>query len=211
VGADRAAAALVHAGLELSTAGLVAALFPATLYGEGLRRSLASLAGAGAQRAVGWRGRLLVLPLLAAAPGLLLALLLILPRAARLLHRGGSVSLVAVIVSFLAVWIVLSPALIWVYRVVGPARPGWPATALGGSFTAANLSGFLHGFILFCSLPLDLGLPFGGFAPVGATVAVALWLYLVHTVVLVGYALTVQLDRFGLLREAAPAPVRAVP
>ena len=33
------------------------------------------------------------------------------------------------------------------------------------TFTAANVAGFPHGFVLFCSLPLDLGLPFGGSRP----------------------------------------------
>jgi membrane protein len=37
-------------------------------------------------------------------------------------------------------------------------------------------------------------LPFGGFDQLGGTVAVALWLYLFHVVLLVGYALTLALD-----------------
>ena len=45
-------------------------------------------------------------------------------------------------------------------------RTGSPRSG-SGSFTAANLSGFLHGFVLFCSLPLDLGVPFGGFDEIG--------------------------------------------
>jgi hypothetical protein len=77
----------------------------------------------------------------------------------------------------------------WVTSTVGPARPGWRAVAVVGSITAANLSGFLHGFVLFCSLPLDLGLPFGGLAQIGGVVAVALWSYLLHMVLLIGYAL----------------------
>lgn len=199
LGADRAAAAMVDAGLHLSVTGLLAALLPATLYGEGLRRSFVSLGGPANQRgdqgerATGWRGRLLLLPALAASPGLLLVLLLVLPAAARLLGRGGLASVGGIIVSFLAVWIVLSPIVIWLFRVVGPGRPRWLVCALVGSFTAANLSGFLHGFVLFCSLPLDLGLPFGGFDQVGAVVAVAFWLYLFHLVTLVGYVTTRQL------------------
>jgi membrane protein len=190
LGADRAAAALVEAGLRLSVAESLAAVLPATLYGEGLRRSFVSLSGhARGERAVGWRGRLLLLPALAASPGLVLVLLLVLPAAARLLGQGGLASAAGIVVSFLTVWIVLSPIVIWLVRVVGPARPGWLASVLAGSFTAANLSGFMHGFVLFCSLPLDLGLPFGGFDQLGGTVAVALWLYLFHVVLLVGYAL----------------------
>lgn len=210
LGANVAAGRLVAAGAHLTAGQVVAALLPATLYGEGLRRSLVSLVGgrevgreadrsagreARRERAIGWRGRLLVLPLLAAGPGLLLALLLVLPWAAALLFRGGLLRVGAVVVSFLVVWLALSPVVIWVYRIVGPARPRWPVTVAAGSFAAANLSGFLHGFVLFWSLPLDLGLPFGGFGTVGAVVAVALWLYVFHVVVLVGYVFTLQLDR----------------
>jgi membrane protein len=52
----------------------------------------------------------------------------------------------------------------------------------------------MHGFALFCSLPVDFASPFGGFDQLGGTVAVALWLYLFHVVLLVGYALTLALD-----------------
>ncbi|GAA0745068.1 YihY/virulence factor BrkB family protein [Dactylosporangium roseum] len=226
LGAGRATAALVSAGLGMSWVLMLAALVPATLYGEGLRRAFVSLAPAPAPPArpsasssaaspggavsrgastvaAGWRGRVLVLPLLAAGPVLLLALLAALPGAARLLEAGGWSSVGAVVLSFLAVWLVLSPVLIWVYRVVAPLRPAWPPTVLVGSFTAANLSGFAHGFVLFWSLPLDLGVPFGGMREVGAVVAVALWLYLLHLVTLVGYAATIQVHRMGLLRSAA--------
>ena len=96
--------------------------------------------------------------------------------------------MLAVVLSFLAAWLLLSPVVIWIYRYVGPDRPPWPRTMLIGSFTAANLAGFLHGFVLFCSLPLDLGVPFGGFDQIGGTVAVGLWRYLFHVLVLAGYA-----------------------
>jgi membrane protein len=123
----------------------------------------------------------------------------VLPAAARLLRRGGLASAGGIMASFLAVWIVLSPIVIWLVRAVGPARPGWLASVLAGSFTAANLSGFMHGFVLFCSLPLDLGLPFGGFDQLGGTVAVALWLYLFHVVLLVGVRVDAR-ARFAALR-----------
>ncbi|HET9518209.1 MAG TPA: YhjD/YihY/BrkB family envelope integrity protein [Actinoplanes sp.] len=189
IGADRALAALIDAGLQLTPAFALASLLPASLYGEGLRRAFVSLRDPG-EPLVGWRGRLLVLPLLAAAPALLLALLMALPLASRLWTRGGWWSVAGVVLSFLAAWLVLTPVLVWVYRAVAPGRPDWLATAVVGSFTAANLSGFLHGLVLFCALPLDLGVPFGGFTEIGAVVAVALWLYLFHVLVLAGYAAT---------------------
>lgn len=190
IGAARALAALIDAGLRLTPLLALASLLPATLYGEGLRRAFVSIRRRSGESLVGWRGRILWLPLLAATPALLLALLLALPTTSALWIRGGWWSVLGVVLSFLAVWLVLTPVVIWVFRYVAPGRPGWLPTVLIGSFTAANLSGFLHGFVLFCSLPLNLGTPFGGFDAIGGTVAVGLWLYLFHTIVLVGFAAT---------------------
>jgi membrane protein len=195
LGADHALAVLLDAGVRMSPGFMLASLIPATLYGEGLRRAFVSLTRSEPSTLVGWRGRLLILPVLAAGPVLLLGLLSVLPTAARLLGRGGWASVWSVIVSFLAVWLALSPVVVIVYRLVGPVRPGWATTALCGSFTAANISGFAHGFVLFWSLPLDLGVPFGGLDAVGAVVAVTLWLYLFHVIALLGYAVTLSVNR----------------
>jgi membrane protein len=195
IGADRALAALLDAGLHLTPALALAALLPATFYGEGLRRAFVSLDGSGGTL-VGWRGRLLLLPLLAAGPGLLLALLAAMPPAVRLLGRGGWAGVAGVVLSFLATWLVLTPVVTWVFRAVAPGRLPWLPTILGASFTAANVSGFLHGFVLFCSLPLDLGLPFGGIDVIGAMVAVGLWLFVFHVIVLTGFVATRELGRW---------------
>jgi membrane protein len=191
IGAPRALSALISSGLHLSPWFALASLLPATFYGEGLRRAFVSLRDA-PESFVGWRGRLLWLPPLAAAPALLLALFLALPTTSALWVRGGWYSVLAVVLSFLAAWLVLTPVVVWVYRYVAPDRPAWPAALAVGSFTAANLSGFLHGFVLFCSLPLNLGAPFGGFTAIGGTVAVGLWLYVFHLILLAGYAATLS-------------------
>src|SRR3954470_4824693 len=72
IGAPRALAALIEAGLHLTPLLALASLLPATLYGEGLRRAFVSLRDPG-EALVGWRGRILWLPLMGAAPALLLA------------------------------------------------------------------------------------------------------------------------------------------
>lgn len=205
IGANRAVAALVAAGLGLTPLLALSSLLPASLYGEGLRRAFVSVAEPRVESGalVGWRGRLLLLPLLAPAPALLLSILVALPLTTRLVRQGGWVGALGVVLSFLGVWVVLTPVLMWVFRVVGPASPDWLATLGMGSFTAANLSGFLHGFVLFCSLPLNLGVPFGGFTPIGAGVAVLLWLYLFHVIVLAGYSATLALSRWRATRAAA--------
>ena len=202
IGANRAVAALVEAGLGLTPLAALAALLPASLYGEGMRRAFVSVATppGQAETFVGWRGRLLLLPLLAPAPALLLSILMALPLTTHLVRQGGWVGALGVVLSFLGTWLALTPVVMWIFRVVGPASPDWLSTLGVGSFTAANLSGFLHGFVLFCSLPLDLGVPFGGFDEIGGGVAVLLWLYLFHVIVLAGYSATLVLSRWRAAR-----------
>ena len=66
--------------------------------------------------------------------------------------------------------------------------------------------GFLQGFLVFCSLPIDLARPFGGLLGVGVACALLLWLWVLHAVVLVGYSLTWAMH--GLLRSGRPAASR---
>jgi membrane protein len=195
IGAPRALSALIEAGLHLTPAFALASLLPATLYGEGLRRAFVSLRD-DPESFVGWRGRVLWLPPLAATPALLLAMFLALPTTSGLWVRGGWYAVLGVVLSFLAAWLLLTPVVVWVYRYVAPDRPAWPAVLVVGSFTAANLSGFLHGFVLFCALPLNLGAPFGGFTAIGGTVAVGLWLYVFHVILLTGYAATLSAGNY---------------
>lgn len=196
LGAPQAAQATIAAGLQLPVVVALAVLLPATFYGEGLRRAFVSLTEA-RDTLIGWRGRLAVLPLFVAAPVLLLAVLLVTPTVARLFGAGGASVLLGIVLSFLTDWLALWFTLTWVYRVVSPVRPGWLASIWGGAITGSFVAGFVQGFVLFLSLPLDLGLPFGGFTAIGATVAVGLWLYLLHVLVLVGYALTYRIEDRG--------------
>jgi membrane protein len=204
IGVPRALSALIDAGLHLTPLLALASLLPATLYGEGLRRAFVSLNDPG-ESLVGWRGRLLWLPLLAATPALLLAMFLALPVTSGLWLRGGWYAVGGVVLSFLAAWLLLTPVVIWVYRYVAPGRPEWLAAVAIGSFTAANLSGFLHGFVLFSALPLRLGTPFGGFTQIGGMVAVGLWLYLFHVIVLAGFAATLSASSYLRARRSPTA------
>jgi membrane protein len=196
LGAHHVAASTVEAGLRLPALVALAVLLPASFYGEGLRRAFVSLTGAD-DTLIGWRGRLLVLPLFAAAPVLLLVVLLITPALAHLFDAGGASVLLAIVLAFLTDWVVLALVLAWVYRVVGPVRPSWLAATWGAAVTGSFLAGFVQGFILFLTIPLDPGLPFGGFRFVGGAVAVVFWLYLLHLIVLIGYGLTHRVDERG--------------
>jgi membrane protein len=194
LGAPGVALALVRQGTGISWTTLLVAVLPASLYGEGLRRAYAALSGSD-DRLIGWRGRLAVLPVLAAAPALLLAVLAITPVISSLFSKGvGGVAL-GVYVALNVDWVVVSLPLAWTFRIVAPDPPSWRFALAGGFATGAFVAGFLQGFVLFLSLPLDLGAPFGGETAVGAVCAVLLWLWVLHLVVLVGWTATREAAR----------------
>jgi membrane protein len=189
LGAGRVAAELITYAVDLRWVGVLVAVLPASLYGEGLRRAYASLSGVD-DRLVGWRGRLAALPLLLVAPALLLGVLAITPLLNDLLGAGAGPTALGVYVALNVDWIAVSLPLAWSYRVVAPDPPSVRAALIGGFCTGAFVAGFLQGFVLFLWLPLDLGAPFGGLTAVGAVTAVLLWMWLLHVVVLVGYVAT---------------------
>jgi membrane protein len=194
LGAPHAVARLVEAGTGLTLVQGLLALLPMSLYGEGLRRALLRFTGPHAGVG-GWRGRVASLPVLLITPVLLYPLLLTVPVMADLARAGGpGPTLGRIAVGFYGVLAALVIPLAWGFRIVGSARVRWTALAGGAAFTAACLSGFLQGFVLFLSLPLDLGAPFGGLTVVGGVVAVGFWLFLLHLVVVAGWLFTQALD-----------------
>jgi membrane protein len=203
LGAPDAVARLVDAGLGLTPLNGLLALLPMSLYGEGLRRALLRFSGR-REGMTGWRGRLAVVPMILVAPLLLYPLLLTVPVMAGLAQTGGvGATFGRVAVGFYAVLAALTLPLAWGFRVVGAARVRWSALLGGAVFTAACLSGFLQGFVLFLALPLDLGAPFGNLTVVGGVVALGLWLFMLHVVVVCGWLLTQSLGELLDGRSAA--------
>ena len=203
LGAPDAVDRLVEAGVELDLLGGLLALLPMSLYGEGLRRALLRFSGR-REGMTAWRGRLAALPLLLLAPVLLYPLLLAAEAMADLADTGGAGATVGrIAVGFYSVLFALTVPLAWGFRVVGGGRVRLAALLAGALFTAACVSGFLQGFVLFLSLPLDLGAPFGGLTVIGGVVALGFWLFLLHLVVLIGWLTTLALDDL-LDRRAAP-------
>jgi len=206
IGADAAALRLLDAGIALTPIGVVFAVVVASAYGEGLSRALTRFAPVDAHpkaRAV-WL-RIATLPLLGLAPLLLAGFLLAAPWLGRTASGGAGGVALASYVSLTFVWVLTWLPLTWTFRVVGPGRLSWRAAFLGSLVTGAFVSGFLQGFLVFCSLPIDLARPFGGLLGVGVACAVLLWLWILHAVVLVGYSLT-----WAIHAELARRPVRAL-
>ena len=206
LGAPGALRTLAEAGTGLDLLGFVLALVPLSFYGEGLRRALLRFTPR-QDRLTGWRGRLLALPLVLATPLLMYPLLLAASVMVELTEQGSALGTVAV--GYYSVLFALTVPLLWGFGVVAAGDLRWPALVSGVLFTAACLSGFLQGFVIFLALPLALGAPFGGLTVVGAVVAISLWLFLLHLVVIAGWLLTQSLD--GRLRRGAQSSDRSEP
>ena len=191
LGAPGALRTLAEAGTGLDLLGFVLALVPLSFYGEGLRRALLRFTPR-QDRLTGWRGRLLALPLVLATPLLMYPLLLAASAMVELTEQGSALGAFAV--GYYSVLFALTVPLLWGFGVVAAGNLRWPALVSGVLFTAACLSGFLQGFVIFLALPLALGAPFGGLTVVGAVVAISLWLFLLHLVVIAGWLLTQSLD-----------------
>jgi membrane protein len=177
VGAPDAVQRLVGAGVGLSLFEGELALLPMSLYGEGLRRALLRFSSR-REGLTGWRGRLAALPMLLLAPLLLYPLLLTVPVMADLAATGGFGQTVGrVAIGFYAVLAALTVPLAWGFRVVGAGRVRWSALA-GGAL-------------------------FGGLDVVGGVVALGLWLFLLHLVVICGWLATQSLDELMERRSAA--------
>ena len=177
-------------------------LFPASLYGEGLRRAFVQLTPE-TDKLTGWRGRAGLLGVAAVAPFLVLAVLAFAPYGAPL-YTGEGWSLVwGVFVGFHVVWIAVSTALVGAFGLIAPGRFGVKPLLAGAFGTGAILAGFLQGFLLFLAIPIKWSAPFGGLPIVGAVSALALWLYLIHILVLCGFRVTVYLNGVFTARDTS--------
>ena len=197
LGARQAARFLASAGTSMSPLAALAALVPASLYGEGLVRAFDRLSTRQSRRRSA-RGRIGSLVVVAMSPVLLLGGLAASRGLTQVLGNGTVDRLLGVYFAFLVGWLVLTPVLAYVYRALSVERPGRRALLWGAAGTASFLSGTCLGFVLFLSLGLDLGQAYGGASTLAAAVACVGWLWVLHMGVLVGYVATLCLEaRWG--------------
>lgn len=197
MGARPAYDLLIDAGAHLGWVSALVVLFPASFYGEGLRRAGLLLAPQ-PDRFTGWRSRLLVLAAVPAIPVLAWLFFatgeVLVPLSPEGGGGGAADRLLRIVIGFVALWWLLGALLVWVFVAVMPQRPRLWVAVVGGLATGSFLAGFLHGFQLFLSLPVDVGIPYGGLGVVGGVVAAGLWLYVLHVFVLLGWCATRALE-----------------
>lgn len=203
LGARQAARFLSEAGTSMSPLAALAALVPASLYGEGLVRAFDRLsASSGRRRSL--RGRLGSLAVVAASPVLLLAGLSATRALSSALGDGVGARLLGIYLAFVVGWLSISPVLVFAYRALSPERPGTRALLWGGFGTGSFLSGTCLGFVLFLSLGIDLGGAYGGNLGLATAAATVGWLFVLHVVVLLGYVTTLCLQARGGRPRAEP-------
>ncbi len=193
LGAESTATALAEAGGRLTWGSALAALVPASLYGEGLVRAFDRLSVRGDRGRRSLRGRLSSVGIVALSPVLLLFGLATTSGLTRALGDGLGARLLGIYLAFLAGWVAISVCLLFAYRAIAPERPGLRALLWGAFGTGSMLSGTSLGWVLFLGIRIPLEHAYGGSVPVAAVATSLLWLYLLHAVVLVGYVTTLRL------------------
>jgi membrane protein len=194
LGARAAAQSLAATGSDLRMGAAVAALVPATLYGEGLVRAFDRLSVRGDRGRRSLRGRLGSLVLVAVSPVLLLVGLATTSGFTRALGDGTGPRLLGIYLAFLVGWLTVSVLLLFAYRGLAPERPGRRALLWGALGTASVVSGTSLGWVLFLGIRIPLAQAYGGSTPIAAAAVSFLWLYLLHAIVLLGYVTTLRLD-----------------
>ena len=193
LGARDAARFLASAGTSMSPLAALAALVPASLYGEGLVRAFDRFSERESRRRSA-RGRIGSLVVVALSPGLLLGGLSAAQALTRVLGDSTLDRLLGVYFAFLVGWLTISPVLAFAYRGLTLERPGRRALLWGAAGTGSFLSGTCLGFLLFLSLGIDLGGAYGGATHLATAAACIGWLFVLHVIVLVGYVTTLVLD-----------------
>lgn len=194
LGAEQAANALASTGTRLGLGAAVAALVPASLYGEGLVRALDRLSVRGDRGRRSLRGRSGSLLIVGVSPVLLLAGLAATRGLTDVLGEGLGARLLGIYLAFVVGWLSISLLLVLAYRVFAPERPCARALAWGALGTGSVLSGTSLGWVLFLGIRVPLDQAFGGSTAVAAAAVSFAWLYLLHGIVLVGYVATLRLD-----------------
>ena len=199
LGLSRGLRELAEIGPTLGLLAAVAALVPATSYGEGLVRAFDRLGGRLRSERRAWRGRLRSLVLLAVLPGITMLGLVGLAALPELVRgHGVGALLLGLYATFWVGWISSSLLMAATYRGFAPEPMGARALFWGCSATGSFLTGMSLAWVAILEFDLEFARAYGGAEPVAAVVLAALYLFLVQLVVLIGYVLTLRLaDRGG--------------
>jgi membrane protein len=181
--------------LMVGGAALLAALIPATSYGEGLSRAFGRFADQARSRAL--RGRLLSLLLVVVLQVATLGVLLAVDVLPDLLGIGFGARALGTYLTFLVGWFLSAGVIAAIYALFPPLRLGGPSVLWAAAATGSFFTGMSMGWLLLLRFGVDVGLAYGGSAVVGTLVLAGIYFFLVQVVVLTGFVLALELDRRG--------------
>ena len=189
--------ALADVGPSLGITAALAALLPATTYGEGLVRAFDRLGDGGRTEGRIWRGRLRAFALLALLPGLVMVGLLGTAVLPDLLGRGPVGRVLGYYATFWIGWISSSALLALTYRAFVSEPLGARALFWGSASAGSFLTGMSLAWVALLGSDIDFARAYGGSEAVAAVVLASLYLFLVQMVTLVGYVLTLRIAARG--------------
>jgi membrane protein len=202
-----------HASLA-SWGAVTAAVIPASLYSEGMVRTLEQISIAPERHSRALRGRLLTLGLGAVATlGALIVVVALRPIIAASYGRGTSARLLGIFIAFCIAWAGATAFLTLLYRVFATTAVRTSALWWGAASTGSWLAGQSLGFVVVLRVAGGVGGAFGGSEVAGAIATIAFLTYLNHVAFLLGYCLTLTLHETpartwsNAVREEA-SPVR---
>lgn len=207
LGLAAALRSLADVGPRLGPAALLAALIPATTYGEGLARTFDGLADRSPTGGRSLRGRLRSLLLLAALPPVVMVGMLAVTVLPDLLGFGTGARLLGVYATFWLGWLSSSLLLAVIYRAFTPDGLGVRALFWGTASTGSFLTGMSLGWVLFLDFDVAIGQAYGGSTQIATAVLAAVYLFLVQIVLLIGYVITLRLEERAGHPLAAPIAV----
>lgn len=199
LGASDAIRQLADAAARVGWASVLAAVLPASLYSEGLVRSLGRISQRARRPTV--RGRTLTAALVAVvALGGVIVVGALRPVAQADFGTGTPARLLGLLVSFVALWLGFSAVLCLLYQVFPARRLEAAPLIVGAAATGSWLAGQTLGFLLVLRLAVGAGTAYGGSVLAGAVATVLFLLYLDNIVLIGGYALTLSLA--DMVRDA---------
>lgn len=188
---------LADVGPSLGVTAALAALVPATTYGEGLVRAFDRLGDRERTDGRVWRGRLKSFALLVLLPGLVMVGLLATAVLPDLIGRGPVGRLLGLYATFWVGWLGSSALLALTYRAFVPEPLGARALFWGSASTGSFLTGMSMAWVALLGTDVDFARAYGGSEAVAAVVLASVYLFLVQLVTLVGYVLTLRIAARG--------------
>lgn len=189
-GVDRLVEQLVSNADTVAWLTLLAAVWPASAYGGGLRRALGH-ASEEDTRLPGVRGRLMAVGLILALPFLVLAGMPLMFLVTNLSGDGGLATVVGWVTALLAGALVGTAVTTVLYQFFTGQELGWWHAARGAAATSVVTALFSLGFVIYLNVG-DIEQRFGG-GTIAVVVLLGVWLFVANVLLLVGYHLVLEL------------------